>query len=118
MGKEPTINNSNTGTQNVNEDDNDAEASKLQKTNTKMELSETQNILVSAATKYALLCGLTILFICLQFGATAIYNLTQTVNYDIQLVLELWFVLVLFSEYFSIYWSFPISMHQYQVVCS
>ena len=35
--------------------------------NTRAQLSETQNILVSAAAKYALLCGLTILFVNVQF---------------------------------------------------
>merc|ERR1712048_960881 len=84
----------------------------------KTELTKTQNILVFAAAKYALLCGLTILFICLQFLCQAIYNLTNTINYDIELVLSLWFVLVIFGEYFTIYLSFPNTTHRYDAVCS
>merc|ERR1719203_1465430 len=84
------------------------------------ELTGTQNILVSAATKYALLCGLTIVFICLQFLCQAIYNLMrgEGINYDIECALAVWFLLVLFLEFYSIYLSFPTTMGQYQLVCS
>mmetsp|Transcript_10591 Transcript_10591/g.17084 ORF Transcript_10591/g.17084 Transcript_10591/m.17084 type:complete len:418 (-) Transcript_10591:116-1369(-) len=80
------------------------------------QLSATQVFLVSAAAKYALLCGLTILFINLQFLCQAINDFAGASN-EFVLVLEIWYFWVLFVEFFTIYLSFPNTAGQYDKSC-
>ena len=80
-------------------------------------LTETQNILVAAATKYALLCGSTVLFLDLQFLCQAISNLSEDDNWGVELFLEIWFWFALLLIFYTIYLSFPTTMAQYENVC-
>lgn len=79
-------------------------------------LTDTQMMLVSAATKYALLCGSTVLFLDLQFLCQAISNLGKD-RYGLEVVLEIWFWFALLLMFYTIYLSFPTTMQQYDNVC-
>ena len=81
------------------------------------ELSQTQRVLVSAATKYAILGGFTIFFLVLQFAASAIYDLMETLNLEFQLILDLWFMTALFIVFWTIYISFPAATGRYEWCC-
>merc|ERR1712062_211010 len=81
------------------------------------ELSQTQKVLVSAAAKYAVTGGFTVLFLVLQFFVSAIYDLMEREILEMQLVLDIWFMVTLFIVFWTIYISFPNVRGQYECCC-
>ena len=103
---------------------NDREESDDDNGQTDITLSQTQDILVSASAKYATLCGLAIVFTNIQFLCHGIYWLVQnfstetsTMDYRFSIVLTIWFCLVLFVQFYTIYLSFPSANKHYDTVC-
>ena len=81
------------------------------------ELSQTQKVLVSAAAKYAVTGGFSVLFLVMQFFVTAIYDLMEREILEMELVLDIWFMTALFVVFWTIYISFPTVTGKYECCC-
>ena len=81
------------------------------------ELSQTQKALVSAAAKYAVTGGFSVLFLVSQFFVTAIYDLMEREILELQLMLDIWFMAALFVVFWTIYISLPTVTGKYERCC-
>ena len=84
------------------------------------ELSDKQLYFIGLATKYALLCSIAIIFTNLQFSGWAIFFLCCefTEYYGLQLFLNWAYDVVLFTEMYCIWLSYPFARNHYYKVCN